>query len=573
MEFFMKKSILASSIAAAVFGLGASGAHAVISVNTTGVGDMLLVPYFSAQAENATLLSITNTDTQNGKAVKVRFRGAANSDDILDFQVFLSPTDIWTANVSKGADGRAVLTTSDKSCTKPNVLSGTSFLTSRLNPALTGDALNNGTREGYIEILGMADIPPNNLAGGTGGNFTGLLQTPATDAKVVAGTAKQTDNPLFFATKHVKGEAPPCSGTAWTGLDTAALGLTNAAAGTGPALGLTPSTGKLMADWTIVNTVNAAAWGGQAIALTSDVGEANRVAASSNVLITYVPQTAVAVSTTNAALWSADPLFLNAAGATLAYNPVAQTLGAPVGAAAVVAPGQYDLPDLSTSFDRGALTAANAARQVTEITNALASRAAILNEFAVESSISGSTDWVFSMPTRRYSVAMAYSKITANDDGRRWNLLLNDGTGMAATPTLANQFQVKNTAVVNGMICVTGANPKPYDREEQTPTTAAAVVVSPSTLAGTVRLCGETSVLSFNNGTGTSGALKGSVSVSAIDVPYAAGWATMSVAAPNASVGAVVAGTVTSNNYPIAGGAFQRAAFGAQGFGVFRPYR
>jgi len=571
MEFFMKKSILASSIAAAVFGLGASGAHAVISVNTTGVGDMLLVPYFSAQAENATLLSITNTDTQNGKAVKVRFRGAANSDDILDFQVFLSPTDIWTANVSKGADGRAVLTTSDKSCTKPNVLSGTSFLTSRLNPALTGDALNNGTREGYIEILGMADIPPNNVAGGTGGNFTGLLQTPGTDAKVIAGTAKQTDNPLFFATKHVKGEAPPCSGTAWTGLDTATLGLTNdAATGTGPALGLTPSTGKLMADWTIVNTVNAAAWGGQAIALTSDVLESNRVATNSNVQIIYVPQTATAVTTANAANWSADPLFLNAFADTVAYNPVAQTLGAPVGTAAVVAPGMYDLPDLSTPFDQGApLSPAKSAKQVTDITNSLSGRTAIMNEFAVESSISGSTDWVFSMPTRRYSVAMAYSKITANDDGRRWNKLLNNETG-----TLGNQFQFKNTSIVNGMICVTtAANPKPYDREEQTPTTAAAVVVSPSTLAGTVRLCGETSVLSFNNGTGTSGALKGSVSVSAIDVPYAAGWATMSVAAPNASLGTVAGGPVTSNNYPIAGGAFQRAASGAQGFGVFRPYR
>ena len=568
----MKKSILASSIAAAVFGLGASGAHAVISVNATGIGDMLLVPYFSAQAENATLLSITNTDTLNGKAVKVRFRGAANSDDVLDFQVFLSPTDVWTANVSKGADGRAVLTTSDKSCTKPNVISGTSFLTGRLNPTLTGDALNNGTREGYIEILGMADIPPHNLLTGLHAAFTGLLGTPATDPKVVAGTAKTTDNPLFFATKHVKGEAPPCTGTAWTGLDTAALGLTNAAVGTGPALGLTPSTGKLMADWTIVNTVNAAAWGGQAIALTSDVGEAARLVASSNVMITYVPQTSVAVSTTNAALWSADPLFLNANAATLAYNPVAQTLGTPVGAAAVISPGQYDFPDLSTSFDRGGLTAANAAIQVTEITNSLATRAAIINEFAVESSISGSTDWVFSMPTRRYSIAMAYSKITANDDGRRWNPLLNDATGMNAIPTLANQFQVKNTAVVNGMICVTGNNPKPYDREEQTPATAAAVVVSPSTLAGSVRLCGETSVLSFNNGTGTSGALKASVSVSAIDVPYAAGWATMSVAAPNASVGAVAA-AATSNNYPVAGGAFQRAAFGAQGFGVFRSFR
>ena len=568
----MKKSILASSIAAAVFGLGASGAHAVISVNATGIGDMLLVPYFSAQAENATLLSITNTDTLNGKAVKVRFRGAANSDDVLDFQVFLSPTDVWTANVSKGADGRAVLTTSDKSCTKPNVISGTSFLTARLNPTLTGDALNNGTREGYIEILGMADIPPHNLATGTAVAFIGLLGTPVSDPKVVAGTAKTTDNPLFFATKHVKGEAPPCTGTAWTGLDTAALGLTNAASGTGPALGLTPSTGKLMANWTIVNTVNAAAWGGQAIALTSDVGEAARLVASSNVMITYVPQTSVAVSTTNAALWSADPLFLNANAATLAYNPVAQTLGTPVGAAAVISPGQYDFPDLSTSFDRGGLTAANAAIQVTEITNSLATRAAIINEFAVESSISGSTDWVFSMPTRRYSIAMAYSKITANDDGRRWNPLLNDATGMNAIPTLANQFQVKNTAVVNGMICVTGNNPKPYDREEQTPATAAAVVVSPSTLAGSVRLCGETSVLSFNNGTGTSGALKASVSVSAIDVPYAAGWATMSVAAPNASVGAVAA-AATSNNYPVAGGAFQRAAFGAQGFGVFRSFR
>jgi len=567
----MKKSILASSIAAAVFGLGASGAHAAMSVNTSGIGDMLLVPYFSAQTENATLLSITNTDTQNGKAVKVRFRGAANSDDVLDFQVFLSPTDVWTANVSKGADGRAVLTTSDKSCTKPNVISGTSFLTARLNPSLTGDALANGTREGYVEIIGMADIPPNKVSGGTGSNFTGLLETPSTDAKVVAGTAKTTDNPLFFATKHVKGEAPPCTGTAWTGLDTAALGLTNAAAGTGPALGLTPSTGKLMADWTIVNTVNAAAWGGQAIALSSGIAESNRVGAGSDVQIIYVPQTATAVTTANAALWTADPLFLNANADTVAYNPVAQTLGSPVGAAAVVAPGMYDLPDLSTAFD-ASLSAANSAKQVTDITNALAARAAIINDFAVESGISGSTDWVFSMPTRRYSVAMAYSKVSANDDGRRWNKLLNNATGADASPTLANQFQFKNTSVVNGMICVTGANPKPYDREEQTPSTATAVVVSPSTLPGTVKLCGETSVLSFNNGTGTSGAVKGSVSVSAIDVTYPAGWATMSVAAPNASVGTVGGVTVVSN-YPIAGGSFQRAAFGAQGFGIYRPFR
>ena len=32
-----------------------------------------------------------NADPPKGEPVKVRFRGAANSDDILDFSVFLSP--------------------------------------------------------------------------------------------------------------------------------------------------------------------------------------------------------------------------------------------------------------------------------------------------------------------------------------------------------------------------------------------------------------------------------------------------------------------------------------------------
>ncbi len=136
----MKKSILASSIAAAVFGLGAVGAHA-FEVQSRGVGDMLIVPYFTTQSNNATLLNLTNTDLKSGKAVKVRFRGAANSDDVFDFQVFLSPGDVWTANISKGADGLSRLTTSDKSCTKPSaaVLNATPFITSRLDQRDTGD--------------------------------------------------------------------------------------------------------------------------------------------------------------------------------------------------------------------------------------------------------------------------------------------------------------------------------------------------------------------------------------------------------------------------------------------------
>ena len=136
----MKKNVLALSIATAVVGFAGS-AHAIGTIGTnatatqltfgdTGIGHMLLVPYFSTQNGNATLLSLVNTDTVNGKAVKVRFRGAKNSDDIFDFQVFLSPGDVWTANVSQNADGRSALTTEDNSCTRPKSVNAP-FVTSR----------------------------------------------------------------------------------------------------------------------------------------------------------------------------------------------------------------------------------------------------------------------------------------------------------------------------------------------------------------------------------------------------------------------------------------------------------
>jgi len=516
----MKKSILASSIAAAVFGLGAvTGAQA---------SDILLVPYYSAQGANATLLSIINTDTQSGKAVKVRFRGAANSDDVFDFQVFLSPTDVWTANVSRGADGRAVLTTTDASCTKPaaSVLNATPFLTSRLDPALSTEAKANGTREGYIEIINMADIPPSRAVRGD----SALLQT-------VSGSTTTDVNPLFTAIKHVKSVAP-CSGTAYTNLDLAtAFNNANYPAN----LGMRPGTGKLAANWTIVNTVNAAAWG----------GEARAVSLSSVNQVTYSPQIGGAV--TDIQNYTADPLFL-AANTVSVYNATSQALQAGTGVAPAVVAGYYDLPDLSTPLTASA-SAANAAAQVVTITSALIA-STITNEFAVESAINGSTDWVFSMPSRRYHVAMAYTKSSASDDGRRWNRRLNNELSVSAGGIdPSTTIFGRTTSIVNGLICVDATAITPYDREENTPTSSTAVVVSPATVAGTPKLCGETAVLSVNNGAGTSKALEASVAVTAADFTYAAGWATM------------------SNTFPIIGGAFQRAAFGAQGFGVYRPHR
>lgn len=79
----MKKNLLTLGIAAAVGGLGlvspalAQEQATSLKISPTGKGHILIVPYYTVQSGNATLLNIVNSDKVNGKAVKLRFRGAA----------------------------------------------------------------------------------------------------------------------------------------------------------------------------------------------------------------------------------------------------------------------------------------------------------------------------------------------------------------------------------------------------------------------------------------------------------------------------------------------------------------
>ena len=127
----MKKNLLAASLAVALGSL--SGGAAAWSVNDQGIGHYNLVPYYTVQEGSNTLINIVNTDTDNGKIVKVRFRATEWSDDALDFQVFLSPGDVWTAAV--GVEGGVPkLVSQDKSCTLPADLgAGKAFPTTRVD--------------------------------------------------------------------------------------------------------------------------------------------------------------------------------------------------------------------------------------------------------------------------------------------------------------------------------------------------------------------------------------------------------------------------------------------------------
>jgi hypothetical protein len=580
----MKKNVLALSITAALIGLtgtasamtGAldgTSATTALKLSSGGIGHMLLVPYFTAQDTNATLINLTNTDTVNGKAVKVRFRGAANSDDIYDFQVFLSPGDVWTANVSKGADGRAKLTTNDASCTKPSkaVLNATPFVTSRLDSTMTADQKANGTREGYVEIFNMGDIPKA-IAGGV---LVGDIDNAQINAGVDA-TAGATVNPLYTAIKHVN-KVAPCSGAAWNALDTTNLQW-SAAAPVAPALnprsaGLLPPTTGLMGNWTIINLTNAAAWTGNAVAVqaTDGVdGNGYDVPAKGNVV--YWPQTGESVLTTDIDSFTADPLLRK----TLVAKYDATGAAYVADATPAVTAGFYDLPDFSTPYTTATFATTGPLDQAKLVTAAIAA-SSVSNELLTDKSIQGSTDWVFSMPTRRYSVAFDYAAtISGTDDGRRFTDIVSKlgappaVNGFAAGYFLAGNTLVSSTTNGNGrQICTKGITTAPYDREETGVTTTTTVVVSPSTPADPLSFCGEATVLSINNGgilaTGTS-ALKASVAVKDLDVTFTDGW--MKISTPSATA---VANSVTG--LPMLGASFSRAAAGAQGFGVSNAHR
>lgn len=482
----MKKNVLALSIAAMIGGLGFAGAaSAALTVSESGAGHMLIVPYYTAQNGNMTVLHVVNTDTTNGKAMKVRFRGAANSDDVLDFQVFMSPGDVWTAAVSAGADGTAQLVTADGSCTLPKIAKNVAvpFVKDRLPTSLTGDALAAQTREGYVEIFNMADI-----------DSAATYGTPA------PGT---NNSALYTAIKHVNGTAP-CTDA------TLNKTLTDGASTVGL---LAPSTG-LTGSWYIINVPQTTTYSG---AMTA-------IVASGTTQNVFSPQ-----STGAATLASADPLFRSG----------------------ILTAQKYDVPDLSTPYEvtpPAPAPATTAEQQAGALTKALAATT-VINQYANDASISAKTDWVFSMPTRRYSVAANYAAPVSQIYGTTGTATgFTAGTVGATTSTAyrvintdvtnganpgANFFTKDNTSVnAAGLICVTASGQTFYDREETFATSGA--VFSPGQVSKT-SLCGEASVLSFADaGTSVLGATVARSNVSS--GTYTNGWGEIKFAAPGVPV-------------------------------------
>jgi hypothetical protein len=126
----MNRNNLTTAVIAGIAGVaGIANMASAVNLNPDGLGQVLLYPYYTVNSGQQTLLSVVNT-TAVGKAVKVRFLEGYNSREVLDFNLFLSRFDVWTATVFSlsdagiSGDGAAIFTT-DKSCTAPAFTQGT----------------------------------------------------------------------------------------------------------------------------------------------------------------------------------------------------------------------------------------------------------------------------------------------------------------------------------------------------------------------------------------------------------------------------------------------------------------
>jgi hypothetical protein len=156
----MKRKLINMAVLSTLGLAGTAGA-----VTTGSTGQVLLYPYYTVRDGNDTLVTVVNT-TDQPKAVKVRFLEAKNSQEVIDFNLYLSKHDVWTGVITTTATG-AKLMTGDTSCTVPAIpTGGVEFR----NFQYTGDFADgedtslNRTREGYLEIIEMG-VPLHTVIG------------------------------------------------------------------------------------------------------------------------------------------------------------------------------------------------------------------------------------------------------------------------------------------------------------------------------------------------------------------------------------------------------------------------
>ncbi|WP_395376824.1 hypothetical protein [Marinicella sp. W31] len=143
-----------------VLGLGFTVTAPAANLNHQGFGQALIYPYYTVNNNLDTLLSVVNT-TNEVKAIRISFMESDNGQDVLDFNTYLAPYDVWTAAVVATETGAEIIT-ADTSCA-PFLANPQPFLDFAfvLDP---GSDAEEREREGHFEIIEMGVVTDPQLA-------------------------------------------------------------------------------------------------------------------------------------------------------------------------------------------------------------------------------------------------------------------------------------------------------------------------------------------------------------------------------------------------------------------------
>ena len=446
----MHKKLLAVAVTSTLLAMGAAQAQ-----NVSGTGDVLIGSIYSTEAGQDTYINIVNT-TEDAKAVKVRFREGRGSEDSLDFHVYLSPSDMWAAAVTKNSAGEVVVVTQDTSCTVPFIsanpeTTGAKMRTTYIPAVFEGDA-EARVREGYVEIIEMASF----------GDDTSRPDDyddddEAADALSTWDPEEELDPQLIaWASKHVGGVPRACGAiNDFNGAD-------HSPETDSTALFLAPTSG-LFGNMGLINVQQG----------------------------TYVPFEMDAFLTFNDGAIFFSQNATEGDGSLLGYTLDEGLIfeKTVVGGAGDLQ--HFDLPDLSTVAQPLGFLMIDRLFDLNDQMNSTA----VVSEYVVDTSIGASTDWVLTFPTKRFHSNGAYVFDLEGQAplpvGTQLGDPLND-----AIPPFSRAFNQR-----------TGAACEPirlsyFDREERTPVTPpGGPDFSPGRpdVAPGVNLCFEMNVVSFND--------------------------------------------------------------------------
>jgi hypothetical protein len=150
-----RKNLTAAVLAGLAGAAGIAGTAQAVNLNPDGLGQVLIYPYYTVNGGNLTLLSVVNT-TDAAKAVKVRFLEGQNSQEVLDFNLYMSAYDVWAAAIIDDA-GTPTLVIPDNSCTVPYLYGDFGGMQAFLNAGLDDGGSTELTRamEGHFEMIEM----------------------------------------------------------------------------------------------------------------------------------------------------------------------------------------------------------------------------------------------------------------------------------------------------------------------------------------------------------------------------------------------------------------------------------